>query len=148
MNGRSVNLSLQAEIGSHLVDVHGQSEHLSLLKVKSHRELLDRFARNASLLDEYHEDYRQWQANETELRRLEQLQANVDERVDILRYQIGQIEAAKLSVDEEESLRQERTRLANAEVLSRHARSACRLWMNPTRKASLSLTFWETSPTN
>ena len=119
-----VNLSLQAEIGSHLVDVHGQSEHLSLLKVKSHRELLDRFARNASLLDEYHEDYRQWQANETELRRLEQLQANVDERVDILRYQIGQIEAAKLSVDEEESLRQERTRLANAEVLSRHARSA------------------------
>ena len=63
-------------------------------------------------------------SNETELRRLEQLQANVDERVDILRYQIGQIEAAKLSVDEEESLRQERTRLANAEVLSRHAQSA------------------------
>ncbi len=124
VNGRSVNLSLQAEIGSHLVDVHGQSEHLSLLKVKSHRELLDRFARNASLLDEYQEDYRQWQALETELRRLEQLQANVDERVDILRYQIGQIEAAKLSIDEEESLRQERTRLANAEVLSRHAQSA------------------------
>ncbi len=124
VNGRSVNLGLQAEIGSLLVDVHGQSEHLSLLKVKSHRELLDRFARNASLLDEYQEDYRQWQSLEAELRRLEQLQANVDERVDILRYQIGQIEAAKLSIDEEESLRQERTRLANAEVLSRHARSA------------------------
>lgn len=124
VNGRSVNLGLQAEIGSLLVDVHGQSEHLSLLKVKSHRELLDRFARNASLLDEYQEDYRQWQALETELRRLEQLQANVDERVDILRYQIGQIEAAKLSIDEEESLRQERTRLANSEVLSRHAQSA------------------------
>lgn len=124
VNGRSVNLSLQAEIGSLLVDVHGQSEHLSLLKVKSHRELLDRFARNASLLDEYQEDYRHWQSLEAELRRLGQLQANVDERVDILRYQIGQIEAAKLSVDEEESLRQERTRLANAEVLSRHAQSA------------------------
>jgi len=124
VNGRSVNLGLQAEIGSLLVDVHGQSEHLSLLKVKSHRELLDRFARNASLLEEYQEDYRQWQTLEAELRRLEQLQANVDERLDILRYQIGQIEAAKLSLDEEESLRQERTRLANAEVLSRHARSA------------------------
>ncbi|MGI6259688.1 MAG: DNA repair protein RecN [Anaerolineaceae bacterium] len=124
VNGRSVNLGLQAEIGSLLVDVHGQSEHLSLLKVKSHRELLDRFARNESLLDEYQEDYRQWQSLEAELRRLEQLQVNVDERLDILRYQIGQIDAAKLSVDEEESLRQERTRLANAEVLSRHARSA------------------------
>lgn len=124
VNGRSVNLGLQAEIGALLVDVHGQSEHLSLLKVKSHRELLDRFARNGHLLDEYQVDYQRWQGIESELKRLTQLQANVDERVDILRYQIGQIEAAKLSVDEEDSLRQERTRLANAEVLSRHAQSA------------------------
>ncbi len=124
VNGRSVNLGLQAEIGALLVDVHGQSEHLSLLKVKSHRELLDRFARNGSLLDEYQVDYQRWQGVEAELKRLTQLQANVDERVDILRYQIGQIEAAKLSIDEEDALRQERTRLANAEVLSRHAQSA------------------------
>ncbi len=124
VNGRSVNLGLQAEIGAFLVDVHGQSEHLSLLKVKSHRELLDRFARNGLLLDEYQVDYQRWQGVEAELKRLTQLQANVDERVDILRYQIGQIEAAKLSVDEEDSLRQERTRLANAEVLSRHAQTA------------------------
>lgn len=124
VNGRSVNLGLQAEIGSLLVDVHGQSEHLSLLKVKNHRELLDRFACNAPLLDEYQADYHRWLATQAELKRLEQLQANVDERVDFLRYQIGQIEAAKLSVDEEETLRQERTRLANAEVLSRHAQTA------------------------
>lgn len=124
VNGRSVNLGLQAEIGALLVDVHGQSEHLSLLKVKSHRELLDRFARNGPLLDEYQLDFQRWQGIEAELKRLTQLQANVDERVDILRYQIGQIEAAKLSVDEEDTLRQERTRLANAEVLSRHAQSA------------------------
>lgn len=124
VNGRSVNLGLQAEIGALLVDVHGQSEHLSLLKVKSHRELLDRFARNGLLLDEYQVDYQRWQGVEAELKRLTQLQANVDERVDILRYQIGQIEAAKLSIDEEDALRQERTRLANAEVLSRHAQSA------------------------
>lgn len=124
INGRSVNLGLQAEVGSHLVDVHGQSEHLSLLKVKSHRELLDRFAKNAKLLDDYQKDYREWQSLEAQLAQLTQLQTNADERADILRYQIGQIEAAKLSTDEEETLRQERTRLANAEVLSRHAQTA------------------------
>lgn len=124
VNGRSVNLGLQADLGAFLVDVHGQSEHLSLLKVKNHRELLDRFAQNQELLQEYQKDYREWQSLEAELKHLSQLQSNADERTDILRYQIGQIEAANISVEEEEALRQERTRLANAEVLSRHSLSA------------------------
>lgn len=124
VNGRSVNLGLQAEIGAVLVDVHGQSEHLSLLKVKSHRELLDRFAQNAALLEAYQSDYRMWTALQAELKKLNELQSHADERADILRYQIGQIEAAKLVPGEEETLRQESTRLSNAEVLSLHAQSA------------------------
>jgi DNA repair protein RecN (Recombination protein N) len=59
-----------------------------------------------------------------ELKKLNDLQAHADERADILRYQIGQIEAAKLAEGEEEALRQESTRLANAEVLSLHAQAA------------------------
>lgn len=124
VNGRSVNLAIQSEIGSALVDVHGQSEHLSLLQVKSHRELLDRFAKNADLLQKYREQYRLWSHYEDELANLKRIQTNADERTDILRYQIGQIEAAKLKPDEEESLINERMRLANAETLSRFAQSA------------------------
>ena len=124
VNGRSVNLGIQSEIGSVLVDVHGQSEHLSLLKVKSHRELLDRFAGNSELLQEYQKQYRIWSGFEAELTELKRLQTNADERADILRYQIGQIEAAKLKPDEEESLLKERMRLANAETLSRFTQSA------------------------
>lgn len=124
VNGRSVNLGIQSEIGAVLVDVHGQSEHLSLLKVKSHRELLDRFAGNSETLQDYQKHYRVWSALENELVELKRLQSNADERADILRYQIGQIEAAKLKPDEEDSLLKERTRLANAETLSRYTQSA------------------------
>ena len=106
------------------MDVHGQSEHLSLLKVKSHRELLDRFAGNSETLQDYQKHYRVWSALENELVELKRLQSNADERADILRYQIGQIEAAKLKPDEEESLLKERMRLANAETLSRYTQSA------------------------
>ena len=124
VNGRSVNLAIQSEIGEALVDVHGQSEHLSLLKVKHHRELLDRFARNIPLLQKYQQNYQSWFRMEHELAELKQIQSNADERADILRYQIGQIEAAKLKPGEEESLLQERSRLANAESLSRYTQSA------------------------
>lgn len=124
VNGRSVNLGIQSEIGAVLVDVHGQSEHLSLLKVKSHRELLDRFAGNSETLQDYQKHYRVWSALKNELVELKRLQSNADERADILRYQIGQIEAAKLKPDEEESLLKERMRLANAETLSRYTQSA------------------------
>lgn len=124
VNGRSVNLGIQSEIGAVLVDVHGQSEHLSLLKVKSHRELLDRFAGNSETLQDYQKHYRVWSALENELVELRRLQSNADERADILRYQIGQIEAAKLKPDEEDSLLKERMRLANAETLSRYTQSA------------------------
>lgn len=124
VNGRSVSLGIQSEVGAVLVDVHGQSEHLSLLKVKSHRELLDRFAGNSALLQEFQKNYRVWSGFEEELAELKRIQTNADERADILRYQIGQIEAAKLKPDEEESLLHERMRLANAETLSRYAQSA------------------------
>lgn len=124
VNGRSVNLGIQSEIGAVLVDVHGQSEHFSLLKVKSHRELLDRFSGNSETLQDYQKHYRVWSALENELVELKRLQSNADERADILRYQIGQIEAAKLKPDEEDSLLKERMRLANAETLSRYTQSA------------------------
>jgi len=53
VNGRSVNVSLLKELGSLLVDIHGQSEHLSLLNVRSHLDLLDRFAGCGEALETY-----------------------------------------------------------------------------------------------
>jgi len=57
LNGRVVTVSLMREIGSYLVDIHGQSEHLSLLTVRQHLHLLDRFANNQEHLDNYRAIY-------------------------------------------------------------------------------------------
>ncbi len=127
INGRSVNLSLQAEVGAFLADIHGQSEHLSLLRVQHHLELLDRFAHHDALLAQYRVAYRQWSTLQAELEDLRKTQQFARERTDMLTYQIQEIESAHLKAGEEEELRQERTRLANAETLYQLSQQALAL---------------------
>ncbi len=118
INGRSVSASLQRELGALLVDIHGQSEHLSLLKVRHHLELLDRFAATQELLADYRLDYQKLRTVQGELESLRQSETDAERQKDVLDYQIREIEAAHLQDNEEESLRLERTRLSNAENLS------------------------------
>ncbi len=124
VNGRSVNVSLLREIGAHLVDIHGQSEHLSLLNVRNHLSLLDRFAEAANLLEDYRQSYRDWQAIKRELEQLHKLERDADRRVELLTFQIEEIQTAKPQPGEELELKDERNRLANAENLAEYARTA------------------------
>jgi DNA repair protein RecN (Recombination protein N) len=124
VNGRSVNVGLLREIGSQLVDIHGQSEHLSLLNVKKHLSLLDRFAVTSGLLEDYQSSYRNWYAIRRELDQLRKLERDADRRMELLSFQIEEIEAAKPVVDEEQELKDERNRLANAENLAEYGRTA------------------------
>jgi DNA repair protein RecN (Recombination protein N) len=124
LNGRSVNAGLLREIGELIVDVHGQSEHLSLLRVREHLHLLDRFAESEPYLDAYGKTYRQLAAVRRELKDLRQAESEAARRIDLLTYQINEIEAARLNQGEEEQLLAERLRLANAENLARLAQQA------------------------
>jgi DNA repair protein RecN (Recombination protein N) len=124
VNGRSVSTSLLGELGSFLVDVHGQSEHLSLMRVRQHLHLLDRFADIGGLLGEYSQAYRQLQQVRKELANLRQLERDAARRSDMLSFQINEIEAARFRPGEEEELRDERTRLSNAEGLASLATEA------------------------
>ncbi|MEL7646219.1 MAG: DNA repair protein RecN [Anaerolineaceae bacterium] len=124
VNGRSVSLSLQSELGSLLADIHGQSEHLSLLKVRRHLDLLDRFAHHEGAVNEYTQLYRKWLDLGSDLEKLLDLQQYAKDRTDMLKYQVQEIEAARLKADEETDLRQERTLLANAETLHSLSRQA------------------------
>lgn len=118
LNGRVVNVSLLREIGERLVDVHGQSEHLSLLRVSHHLELLDRFAEVDGLVETYRQTYQRLQAIRKELAELRQSERDAARQIDLLTYQINEIEAARLHPGEEEELKEERNRLANAEELA------------------------------
>jgi len=118
VNGRSVNVSLLKELGSLLVDIHGQSEHLSLLNVRSHLDLLDRFAGCGEALETYQAEFHVLQHIRKELKGLRELEQEAARRLELLNFQAQEIEAARLRPGEEEILEQERNRLANAELLT------------------------------
>ncbi|HKZ44118.1 MAG TPA: DNA repair protein RecN [Anaerolineales bacterium] len=127
INGRIVNQTLLRELGGYLVDIHGQSEHLSLLDTKSHLDLLDRYAKLDDLQTEYHQDYLKIRQIRKELAALRVNREDSDRRIELLTYQADEIEKANLQAGEEEELQLERDRLANAESLSNFTQEAITL---------------------
>jgi DNA repair protein RecN (Recombination protein N) len=127
INGRTVNVSLLKEIGSLVVDIHGQAEHLSLLDSRAHLGLLDRYAEVARPLSDYRKTYHELLNLRHELNDLRKAQADADRRVEILTYSAEEIEAARLKPGEDDELRKERDRLANAESLAQNAQEALAL---------------------
>src|SRR5215203_3688579 len=118
LNGRPTTVGILAQIGSLLVDIHGQSDHLSLLKPAAQLQLIDRFAQAVPLREQFAQT----------LQALREIQAALAEsrsgarermqRIDLLRYQVEEIGRANLQVGEEEELAAERARLANADRLA------------------------------
>lgn len=129
INGRAVPLALLQQVGEQLVDVHGQSQHLSLLRVREHLELLDRFAGLTEQRRVLAELVGRWRALQAERKKL-QAEIRVAERErELLRHEIAEIEAAQLQPGEEEELLRLRQRLRFAERL-RHAVEQALLLLN------------------
>lgn len=124
INGSPAPLAVLAELGRWLVDIHGPHDHQSLLHPAKQLELLDAFGR----LGPQREAFEQaWQ------RRQELLAAKaaliVDERtyaqrLDLLRHQVHEIQAARLQPDEEATLAAEHARASNAARLAELAQGA------------------------
>lgn len=127
INGRTVTAALQREVGSYLVDIHGQSEHLSLLHVRNHLHLLDSYADVGTSLLVYRGFYEQLRKVRKELASARQTEKEAARKTDMLTFQIQEIDAAKLTPDEEDNLKQERIRLANAESLAKFSQTALML---------------------
>jgi DNA repair protein RecN (Recombination protein N) len=127
VNGRSVNQSLLKEIGSYLVDIHGQSEHLSLLNNRQHIALLDRFAGSGNLLADYREEYQHLSGLRKNLASLRAQEKDAVRMMDLLHYQVNEIDSARLKPGEVEELIVERDRLANAEKLADLGKDALRI---------------------
>lgn len=117
VNGRAVTLTLLREVAEGLVDIHGQSEHLSLLQVRNHLDLLDRYGDLWPLRNQVGNLTARVRAVRKERAELERDERELAQRMDLLQYQIDEIEAAGLEPGEEEKLSEERVRLANAEQI-------------------------------
>ncbi len=118
VNGRVVTTALLAEIGELLVDVHGQGEHLSLLREREHVGLLDRYAGLGAQVAAMADLVRRVRQVRRELEALRQDERERARRIDLLAYQVEEVRAARLKPGEEEELEAERRRLANAEQLA------------------------------
>jgi DNA repair protein RecN (Recombination protein N) len=118
VNGRAVSLAILKEVGQGLVDVHGQSDHLSLLRPREHIFMLDRFADLDAEREQLAGVVRELNAVRRELDGLQRGEREMAQRLDMLTYQINEIAAARLKSGEDKALLEERTRLANAEKLA------------------------------
>ena len=115
VNGRIVPLRLLSTLAEHLVDIHGQNQHLSLLRVPEHMDILDHYGGLWQLRNEVAHEVRQLTEVQQELDRLRKDEADLALRADFLRHQVGEISAANLRPTEDEDLTLERDRVANAE---------------------------------
>lgn len=126
VNGRAVTLHMLQRIGERLVDIHGQSEHLSLLRVREHVDFLDRYGNLWQARAMVAEKVKALRAVRAELKSLMMDEREIARRVDRLTYVVEEISDAHLKPGEEESLKQERELLGNAELRANLADHAYR----------------------
>ncbi|MCY4525558.1 MAG: DNA repair protein RecN, partial [Anaerolineaceae bacterium] len=126
VNGIAVRSGLLRALGEQLVDIHGQSDHLSLLRPVTHVDLLDRHANLLEQRARVAALVRRLQATRAQLGQLRQDEGERDRRADRLRREIAEIEAVAPQPDEDQRLRQESARLGNSEQLAQLGADALR----------------------
>ena len=124
INDTMVSLQSLAEVGRSLVDIHGQHEHQSLLSVDKHRLLLDSYGKLQGNRGEVESFYREVQALKREGADLRQKMKERAHKLDLLRFQIHEIDAAALKAGEKEELIEERIILSNLNRLNELAETA------------------------
>jgi DNA repair protein RecN (Recombination protein N) len=124
INGRMTTAVMLMQIGSLLVDIHGQSDHLAILKSGEQRNLLDRFASLEEARSELGASVREWREVRGKIADLIRNSREREQRIDLLKFQIEEIGAAELVHDEEAVLIGERDVLRNADRLRADALEA------------------------
>jgi DNA repair protein RecN (Recombination protein N) len=118
INHQLATLSLLRELRPLLVDIHGQGDQQTLFNPETHLEILDAYAGLANLRQDVAANYKRWAALNRELEALGKDKAEKLQLIDILQFQVDELERARLAPGEDERLEEERRRLNNIEKLS------------------------------
>ncbi|HTN33640.1 MAG TPA: DNA repair protein RecN [Marinobacter sp.] len=124
INGQPCPLVHLKELGSLLMDIHSQHQHQSLLHKETHRKLLDEFAGAASLAADTREAWKAWSRAR---QRLLERQQNADEteaKLQLLRYQVDELDRLALEAGEQEQLEQEQAQLSQADAILHNCHQA------------------------
>lgn len=136
INDTPVNIGILKDVGDQLVDLHGQHDHQLLLKEENHRSVVDGFAEVESALSKYQIEYEAMKQLQKEINALKRKEASLQEKTELYRFQIKELEHAQLYADEEEELEAEMHLLDNAEVLDQKAAAISNI--NESEEVSLS----------
>lgn len=118
VNGRPVTVAILRRLGQQLISIHGQHDSQQLFDEATHLKLLDLYAHDEALLGTYGERYREVQEIRNEMERLSMDESEKARKMEILQYQIEEIERAELKEGEDEALEARRRLLQNAEKLA------------------------------
>ncbi len=127
INGQPCPLTHLKDLGSLLMDIHSQHQHQSLLQKDTHRKLLDEFAGAEALAQQTRAAFKTWQATR---QRLQDSQQNADEneaKLQLLRYQVEELDRLALQPEEQGELEQEQEQLSHAEDVMLRSQQAAML---------------------
>lgn len=119
INGKLVTISILREIGSTLIDIHGQHEHQELMNETHHLRLLDQYGGREikTALDNYRVIYKQYEQIASKLKGLSENEQQMAHRLDLIQFQLQEIQKANLQIDEDIILMEEKKKLMNFERL-------------------------------
>ena len=118
INNRPVNISQLRDVGAFLVDIHGQHEHHSLVKRPVQRALIDEVCGNEAVLQKLDQSYTEISDVKNQLQRLNQEEVSTQERIDLLSFQLIELDELNPEDGEWEQLESQQKRLANTQELT------------------------------
>jgi DNA repair protein RecN (Recombination protein N) len=119
INGQPVTVQQLRQLGEMLIDIHSQHEHQSLLLKDTHRRLLDEFAGHTELTKQVQQTFREWHSRHEHFIHLRDNATEANARLQLLRYQVEELDQLDLKDGELAQLEAEQRRLANAEEILR-----------------------------
>lgn len=114
INGRPCNVGFLRELGLNLINIHGQHESYELFYPETHITYIDNLADNSAFIDEYRTAYKEYKSLDKQLRDFLSSEENREQRIDLLTYQVDELDNAAIEEGEIESLSDERRVLMNA----------------------------------
>lgn len=117
INGMPTTAAVLRELCGGLININGQHDSVGLLNPAHHLSILDDYAQNAKLYQEYYVLYRSLVKVKKELDAMITDEAEKQRRIDLLSYQVQEIEEAGLTAGEEQTLESRRKVLANASTI-------------------------------
>lgn len=116
INGSTCTLQQLKELALLLINIYSQNQHQLLVKSSQQRDILDRFANNQAFCENVKNNYQQYLRRQQQLEDLLKIQDNYEAQLDLLNFQINELEKVNVVAGEYELIDQEHKQLANAET--------------------------------